>query len=138
MSQNHNELKSSTLGPTNHFFFKVFYRLRIIFCFTIHKKLNKSCSLDKLFLFLKKKIVSLKKTLKKKIVTGTHRGGFQFIVILTPWGVPFHPVVVIGLGKNLLFKTILAHCGFITENYLLDTLFLNLFPIFTVHAVSFT
>ena len=25
-------------------------------------------------------------------------------------GVPFHPVVVIGLGKNLLFKFVLAHC----------------------------
>jgi len=56
-----------------------------------------------------KKIVSLKKTLKKKIVCGTHRGRFQFIVILTPWGVSFHPVVVIGLGKSLLFKSVLAH-----------------------------
>ena len=26
-------------------------------------------------------------------------------------GVTFHPVVVIGLGKNLLFKSVLAHCG---------------------------
>ena len=34
----------------------------IFFCFPIHKKLNKSCSLDKIFLFLKKKVVSLKKT----------------------------------------------------------------------------
>ena len=34
----------------------------IFFCFPIHKKLNKSCSLDKNFLFLKKKVVSLKKT----------------------------------------------------------------------------
>ena len=32
-------------------------------------------------------------------------------MILTPYGVPFHPVVVIGLGKNLLFKSVLAHCG---------------------------
>ena len=32
-------------------------------------------------------------------------------MILTPQGVPFHPVVVIGLGKNLLFKSVLAHCG---------------------------
>ena len=31
-------------------------------CFPIHKKLNKSCFLDKIFLFLKKKVVSLKKT----------------------------------------------------------------------------
>ena len=34
----------------------------IFFCFPIHKKLNKSCSLNKIFLFLKKKVVSLKKT----------------------------------------------------------------------------
>ena len=40
----------------------------------------------------------------------THREGFQFIVILTPQGVPFHPVVVIGLGKNLLLKSVLGHC----------------------------
>ena len=32
-------------------------------------------------------------------------------MILTPYGVTFHPVVVIGLGKNLLFKSVLAHCG---------------------------
>ena len=31
-------------------------------------------------------------------------------MILTPEGVPFHPLVVIGLGKNLLFKSVLAHC----------------------------
>ena len=31
-------------------------------------------------------------------------------MILTPKGVPFHPVVVIGLGKNLLFKSVLARC----------------------------
>ena len=29
----------------------------IFFCFAIHKKLNKSCSLDKIFLFLKKKLL---------------------------------------------------------------------------------
>ena len=26
-------------------------------------------------------------------------------------GVPFHPVVVICLGKNLLLKSLLGHCG---------------------------
>ena len=31
-------------------------------------------------------------------------------MILTPYRVTFHPVVVIGLGKNLLFKSVLAHC----------------------------
>ena len=29
---------------------------------------------------------------------------------MTPQGVPFHPVVVIGLGKNLLFKSVLGQC----------------------------
>ena len=72
--------------------------------------MNKSCSFKKKFLFLKKKIVSLKKTLEKKIVSGTQRGGFQFIVVLTPQGVPFHPVVDICLGKNLLLKSVLGHC----------------------------
>ena len=54
------------------------------FCPTIHKKLNKSCFLEKNFLFLKKNFFSLKKNLKKNFVSGTHRGRFQFIVILTP------------------------------------------------------
>ena len=30
-SQNHDELKSSTVGPTNNFFFKFFFRLTIFF-----------------------------------------------------------------------------------------------------------
>ena len=32
----------------------------------------------------------------------------RFIVILTPQVVPFHSVVVIGLGKNLLLKSVLG------------------------------
>ena len=44
------------------FFQKFSDRSEIFFCFPIHKKLNKSCSLNKIFLFLKKKVVSLKKT----------------------------------------------------------------------------
>ena len=60
-----------------------------------------------------KNIVSLKKTLKFFLVSGTHRGGFQFIVILTPYGVPFLPVVVICLGKNLLLRSVLGHCGYL-------------------------
>ena len=39
-----------------------FGSLQIFFCFTIHKKLNKSCFLDKFFLFLKKKVGSPKNT----------------------------------------------------------------------------
>ena len=50
-------------------FQKFWYHSEIFFCFTIHKKLNKSCSLNKLFLFLKKKCLS-KKKLWKKIVPG--------------------------------------------------------------------
>ena len=37
-------------------------RSEMLFCITVHKTLNKSCSLNKIFLFLKKKVVSLKKT----------------------------------------------------------------------------
>ena len=40
-----------------------FFRIsQTFFCFTIHKKLNKSCSLDQNFLLLKKKFVSRKET----------------------------------------------------------------------------
>ena len=34
--------------------------------------------------------------------------GTQFLVILDLWGISFHSVVVFGLGKNLLFKSILG------------------------------
>ena len=37
-------------------------------------------------------------------------GGFQFLLILDLWGISFHAVVVFGLGKNLLFKSVLGHC----------------------------
>ena len=36
--------------------------------------------------------------------------GFQFLLILDIWGISFHAVVVFGLGKNLLFKSVLGHC----------------------------
>ena len=40
------------------YFFQTFSdRSKFFFCFTTHKKLNKSCSLDKIFLFLKKKLL---------------------------------------------------------------------------------
>ena len=32
------------------------------------------------------------------------------ISILAEWGISFHAVVVFGLGKNLLFKSVLGHC----------------------------
>ena len=37
--------------------------------------------------------------------------GFEFLLILDIWGISFHPVVVFGQGKNLLFKSILGRCG---------------------------
>ena len=41
---------------------------------------------------------------------GTQCGGFQFLLILDLWGIRLHAVVVFGLGKNLLFKSVLGHC----------------------------
>jgi hypothetical protein len=32
------------------------------------------------------------------------------MLILDLWGISFHPVVVIGLGNDLLFNFILGHC----------------------------
>ena len=32
------------------------------------------------------------------------------MLILDPWGINFHAVVVFGLGKNLIFKSVLGHC----------------------------
>ena len=46
----------------------------------------------------------------KNLCSGTHRGGFQFLLIWDLWGKSFHAAVVFGLGKNLLFKSILGHC----------------------------
>ena len=89
-SENHDELKTSTVGPDLPYDFakiekfqKISDHSKIFFWFTIHKKLNKSCSLEKIFLFLKKKLLALKKLWKKNFVSGTQRGGFQFIMILT-------------------------------------------------------
>ena len=36
--------------------------------------------------------------------------GFQFLLILDLWGINFHAVIVFGLGKKLLFKSVLGHC----------------------------
>ena len=54
------------------------------FCFTIHKKLNKSCSLENFFLFLKKKFSSLKKTTFEMLWSEIWKGGFQLMLILDP------------------------------------------------------
>ena len=34
----------------------------------------------------------------------------NFLLILDPWGISFHAVVVFALGKNFLFKSALGHC----------------------------
>ena len=47
----------------------------------------------------------------KNLCSGSQCGGFQFLLILDLWGISFHAVVVIGLGKNFLFKSALGHCG---------------------------
>ena len=41
----------------------------------------------------------------------SQRGEFQFLLILNLWSISFHAVVVFGLGKNLLFKSILGRCA---------------------------
>ena len=33
------------------------------------------------------------------------------MLILDLWGISFHPAVVVGLGNDLLFNSILGHCG---------------------------
>ena len=96
----------------------------IFFCFSIHKKLNGQKKISGHFCLRKKKVGSLKKTLKKNFIIGSHRGGFQFMLILDLWGISFHPAVVVGLGNDLLFKSVLAHCG---TNYGVAWMGLNFF-----------
>ena len=36
--------------------------------------------------------------------------GFQFLLILDLLGISFDAVIVFGLGKNLLSKSVLGHC----------------------------
>ena len=57
---------------------KNFESLRIFFCFTIHKNPNKSCSLEKLFLFLKKKNLVWKKLPLKFYEVRSERGDFNW------------------------------------------------------------
>ena len=46
----------------------------------------------------------------KNLYSGTHHGGFQFLLILDLWGISFHAAVVFGLGKDFLFESALRHC----------------------------
>ena len=45
----------------------------------------------------------------KNLCSGTQCGGFQFLLILDLCGISFHAVIVFGLGKNFLFKSVLGH-----------------------------
>ena len=44
------------------------------------------------------------------------------MLILDLWGISFHAVVVFGLGKNLLFKSILGLCDIVVCNTVLHTI----------------
>ena len=44
------------------------------------------------------------------LCSGTQCGGFQFLLILDLLGISFHVVVVFGMCKDLLFKSVLGHC----------------------------
>ena len=45
----------------------------------------------------------------KNLCSGIQCGGFQFLLILDLRGISFHAMVVFGLSKNLLFKSVLGH-----------------------------
>jgi hypothetical protein len=44
------------------------------------------------------------------------------MVILDLWGISFHSAVVVGLGNDLLFNSILAHCDNVFHAYLMSGL----------------
>ena len=52
--------------------------------------------------------------------------GFQFLLILDLLSISFHAVVVFGLGKNLLFKSILGRCVSYLKNYLKSVPYLQI------------
>ena len=45
-----------------------------------------------------------------EIIVEDYCGGFRFLLILDLGGIGFHGVVVFGLGKDFLIKSILGHC----------------------------
>ena len=92
------------------------------FCFSIHKKLNKSCSLDKIFLFLKKKIVSLKKTSFEILWSEVWNVGFQLMLILGILCRYFNASVVFVKNTFLLFKLALAILWIISKSIFLSIL----------------
>ena len=48
------------------------------------------------------------------------------MVILDLWGISFHPAVVVGLGNDLIFNSILAHCDCDNPNLVIFEDSLNL------------
>ena len=56
-------------------------------------------------------IVKLFPLFLKNSCSGTHCGVVQFLLTLALWGIDFHAVVVFGLGKDLLIKSVLEHCA---------------------------
>ena len=66
--------------------------------------------MDKKFLLLKKKIISLKKTSFEDSQYTTDFLGFLFRVILNLYGITFHPVVVLGPEHDFLFKSASTYC----------------------------
>ena len=47
------------------------------------------------------------------------------MLILDLWGISFHPVVVVGLGNDLLFNFILGHCveySIVPIEYVVETM----------------
>ena len=53
--------------------------------------------------------------------------GFQFLLILDLWGLSFHAVIVFGLGKNLLSKSVLGHCEHMGEYHHKPTIEVSFF-----------
>ena len=86
------ESASIEIPPFRPFFYVNFWNF--FFCFTIHKKMNKSCSLNKIFLSLKKKVSSLKKTSFEILWSEVWKGEFQLMLILGLLGMYFDAAVV--------------------------------------------
>ena len=81
-------------------------RSKIFFCIIIHKKLNKSCSLEIFFLFLKKKVGSLKKLLFLFSQKDTYLA-FQFL----------SPSVLLSCYHHLKAKNGMYFCPSIFEHF---------------------
>ena len=62
----------------------------------------------------------------KNLCSGIQCEGFQFLLILDLWGVSFHAVVVFGLGKDFLFKSVLGRCVVHTQRLWLHCAFFSM------------